>query len=285
MNEAGYSILLVALLVITGASYLVRVLRSGRARFERTDKHGGSAMLSKRFTEMGYWALQPIARAMIALGIRPNAITWMSGVLGVGAAFALSQGRFGIGAVLALASNFCDILDGLVARAMKMASDVGEVLDAAIDRWSDFLFLAGLVYFYRGDPVLLTMTLAAMGGSFMISYATAKAEALRVEPPRTAMRRPERSVYLVAGAALTPLSVKLLEVPPRFVAPIGLPMVVAIGVVALVSIVASIRAFVTITGRVRVREAAERKIAGLADERAEPQALDAKAKPSSAGGE
>jgi len=40
----------------------------------------------------------------------------------------------------------------------------------------------------------------------MVSYSTAKAEALHVTAPRGAMRRAERAVYLVAGAALTPLS-------------------------------------------------------------------------------
>ena len=39
----------------------------------------------------------------------------------------------------------------------------------------------------------------------MVSYSTAKAEALGVEPPRGAMRRQERAVYFVLGAALVPI--------------------------------------------------------------------------------
>ena len=38
----------------------------------------------------------------------------------------------------------------------------------------------------------------------MVSYSTAKAEALGVPAPRGAMRRQERAVYLVVGVALVP---------------------------------------------------------------------------------
>ena len=39
----------------------------------------------------------------------------------------------------------------------------------------------------------------------MISYASAKAEALQVIPPRGLMRRHERAVYLITGAGLSAL--------------------------------------------------------------------------------
>jgi hypothetical protein len=45
--------------------------------------------------------------------------------------------------------------------------------------------------------------MAAVGG-MMVSYSTAKAEALGVEPPRGAMRRQERAAACVLGATLVP---------------------------------------------------------------------------------
>ena len=45
----------------------------------------------------------------------------------------------------------------------------------------------------------------SMLASFMISYASAKAEALQAAVPRGLMRRHERAAYLTLGAGLTPL--------------------------------------------------------------------------------
>src|SRR5689334_16140696 len=133
MREEGYSLLLLGCALIASVSYAGRALSHGRARYGRTDKQGGSVFLGQRLLEMGYWVLQPIGQACVAIGIRPNTITWLSLMFGVAGAAALAQGRFGLGAVLALASNLCDALDGMVARATGVSSDSGEVLDAVVD--------------------------------------------------------------------------------------------------------------------------------------------------------
>ena len=46
----------------------------------------------------------------------------------------------------------------------------------------------------------------ALFGSLLITYSTAKAEALRITPPRGTMKRSDRITVLVTGAALTPLA-------------------------------------------------------------------------------
>ena len=98
-----------------------------------------------------------------------------------------------------------DILDGQVARMTNTGSDRGELLDAAVDRYTEFAFLGGLLLFYRTEVSLMVLTLAALVASFMISYTSAKAEALHVNPPRGLMRRHERAIYLITGAGLTAL--------------------------------------------------------------------------------
>ena len=80
-----------------------------------------------------------------------------------------------------------------------VSSDAGEVLDAAVDRYVEFFFLGGLMIYYRDIAALLILTLFALVGSFMVSYSSAKAEALHVPAPKGSMRRPERAVYLTAG--------------------------------------------------------------------------------------
>jgi phosphatidylglycerophosphate synthase len=163
-------------------------------------------------------------------------------------------GHFGFGAVFATISGFLDSLDGMVARSSGVASDAGEVLDAVVDRYVEFFFLSGLVVYYRQIPVLQVLALLALLGTFMVSYSTAKAEALGVEPAKGSMRRPERAVYLILGAALSALTIPWLETHGESGIHIGYPMVAALGLVALVANVSSIERFWSIATAVRRRE-------------------------------
>jgi CDP-diacylglycerol---glycerol-3-phosphate 3-phosphatidyltransferase len=195
---------LAAAALVLGIAYALRVFLAQPARDARIDRAGGSALLSKPVMQAGYWALRPIARACVALEIPANAVSWASLALAALAGIALAGGHFGVGAVLSVLSFGGDAVDGLVAREVGTASDSGEVLDAAVDRYAEFLVLGGVALFERSRPPLLLLALAAMAGGMMVSYSTAKAEALGVAPPRGAMRRQERAVYLVLGAALVP---------------------------------------------------------------------------------
>src|SRR6185437_2877167 len=145
-------------------------------------------------------------------------------------------------------------LDGMVARMTRVASDAGEVLDAAADRYVEFFFLAGLVIYYREIPGLMILALAALAGSFMVSYSTAKAEALRVEAPRGSMRRTERAVYLILGAALSPVTIPIFETDRIYGIAIGHPMVFALGLVAVLANLSAIERLYAVAKTVRQRE-------------------------------
>ena len=191
--------------------------------------------------QMGYWALDFIGRGLSAMGATANGISVASLVLGIGAGVALAFGHFGIGALLAVISALGDTLDGIVARLQGTASDAGEVLDAAVDRYEEFFFLGGIVVHVRQSAVGVSLVLFALLGSFMVSYASAKAEALRAQIPRGAMRRPERAAYLIVGAGLTPIVAPfvLSRVPEAATWLLELP---ALGAVALVALVANVSA-------------------------------------------
>ncbi|MGD0673940.1 MAG: CDP-alcohol phosphatidyltransferase family protein [Polyangiaceae bacterium] len=202
--DLACSVALAALAVVVIPAYMWRVVRSGAATDARIELAGGSPLLGKSAMEMGYWAMRPIARGLSALGAGANTVTWASLVLAFGAGIALSAGRFGIGAALSLVSSGCDALDGMIARQRATASDAGEVLDAAVDRYAELFFFAGVAIYERSSVLDLGLTLAATAGAVMVSYTTAKGEALGVDVPRGVMRRQERAVYLVAGAGLVP---------------------------------------------------------------------------------
>lgn len=203
--DLACSLALFIAVAVVGVAYVIRLTRTGRARHDRVDAEGDSAIVAKGAMEMFYWAAQPFAVGLARCGISANAVTWGSLAIGLGAGIALAMGHFGLGAALAVAAAVCDAVDGLIARHTRSASDSGEVLDAAVDRYVELAFLAGLAIHFRESIVWLSVTLAAIVGSFMVSYSTAKAEALHVTPPRGSMRRLERALLLIVGVALGPI--------------------------------------------------------------------------------
>ena len=253
-SDLKYTLLLAVVIGFLAIVYCVRVAMKGRVHFERIDRQGGSRLLAKGAMELGYWMLQPVARLLVWLRISPNQVSWASLAVGFLAGTFLAAGHFGFGALFATISGFLDSLDGMVARASGVASDAGEVLDAAVDRYVEFFFLSGLIVYYRDLPVLQVLSLLALLGSFMVSYSTAKAEAIKVNPPKGSMRRPERAVYLILGAASSSVTIPWLETYREPSVKVGLPMVVALGLVALVANISAIERFWSIAKAVRARE-------------------------------
>jgi phosphatidylglycerophosphate synthase len=223
--------------------YGVRIAARGVFHSDRVSKIGGTALIGRGLMDATYWAIEPVVRGLAALGVTPNGLTWSALVLGLGAGVALSVGWFGLATLLATMSTIGDILDGQVARLTNSGSNRGELLDAAVDRYTEFAFLAGLVIYLRTSWWQMALALGAVLASFMVSYASAKAEALQVTPPRGLMRRHERSTYLIAGIGLCPL------VGPALVdhgLPYDAPCIIALGVVAVIGNLAAVHRLVRI---------------------------------------
>jgi phosphatidylglycerophosphate synthase len=236
-------------------AYLLRTAIIGRRRHARSDADGGSVFLNKRTMEMVYWILDPLIDFLAALRITPNMVTLFSLVPAAGAGVAIGFGWFGLASVLAVIATFCDILDGLLARKTGVSSGAGEVIDAAVDRYGELFFFGGLVYYYRSHDQVLFIVLAAIVGSFMVSYATAKAEAMGVAAPRGAMRRGERAAYLIFGAAFTPVS-KALFANSASLALHECPIILAVTIVAVVSNISVVQRFGAINDLLRAKERA-----------------------------
>ena len=240
--------------------YLVRSAIVGRRRTARTEADGGSLFLNKRTMEMVYWVLEPLIDFLAALHITPNMVTLFSLLPAAGAGVALAFGWFGLASVLAVMATFCDILDGLLARKTGVSSNAGEVIDAAVDRYGEMFFLGGLVYYYRSHDQVLFIVLAAIIGSFMVSYVTAKAEAMGVPAPRGAMRRGERAAYLIFGAAFTPLSKAVFANSPSL-AVHELPIILALTIVAVVSNISVLQRLGAIIEALRAKDKASAEAA------------------------
>jgi phosphatidylglycerophosphate synthase len=248
-----FAALAYGILVGGGLLYGLRATLKGRARHERVDRDGGSVFVGKPFMEFGYWLMAPVVTSLDRLGVTPNGVTAFSVLPAAAAGFAVAFGWFGLGCLLATTAALADIVDGLLARRQGVSSDAGEALDAAVDRYSEFFFMTGLLVYYRGVLPLLLLSAFVLLGGYMVSYATVKAEALAVPAPRGSMRRAERAVYLFFGAGFTPLC-ELLVGPSRPLLVRQAPMIFALLIVAVVANLSVVGRFRAIIIAIRRRE-------------------------------
>jgi phosphatidylglycerophosphate synthase len=155
------------------------------------------------------------ARSMSGLArsrVTPNALT-AGGVLlcTAGAVVVYFEDRnelaaFWIGAALFIVGSILDILDGALARTSGKATPFGAFVDSMTDRVSEGVMLAAiaLVFMREGNQVALAFTFAAAVGSFLVSYARAKAEILGLRGDVGLGSRAERVVVISAGLILAP---------------------------------------------------------------------------------
>ncbi len=191
-----------ALAVLFLAAFIAFSVRSaihGRPHTARVEKAGGSILLSKYMMEYGLWVFGPVTRTAISLKVHPDFFSWSSLVLHVIAALLVAGGLFGYGAWVLVFGAFCDALDGAVARARGIASDAGEVLDAAIDRWAEMAVFFGYAWYYRHFWWTFVLAAGACVGAVMVSYARAKGESFGIDAAMGLMQRHERAVWLAVS--------------------------------------------------------------------------------------
>src|SRR5689334_16725675 len=158
-------------------------------------------------TRFEAWVRRHAEALITALGrtpLTPNQVT----VVGLGLTFfAAGLIAFGhlrwAGLVLILAAT-CDILDGALARSTNAAYPYGAFLDSTLDRYSEGAVYLGLAaYFVTINPPLqewlILATLAALAGSFLVSYVRARAQSLGFACKSGLFQRPERVVATLIG--------------------------------------------------------------------------------------
>ena len=226
-------------------------------RYRRVMQQGGTFFLDLNLMHAGYWMLQPLVRGCSRHGISATVVTWLSLLPALLAAVAAATGHWGFASWGLLAAALMDVMDGAVARAAGHSSPAGAVLDSVLDRYAEFLFFAGTFVFYRDNLAAQFIVMAALFGSFLVTYSTAKAEALGITPPRGSMKRSDRLALMVVGTGFTPFSQFWFEAPGGRNA---WPILVALGLIAVLANYSAIRRFVAIargaTERASTAEAA-----------------------------
>jgi CDP-diacylglycerol---glycerol-3-phosphate 3-phosphatidyltransferase len=109
-------------------------------------------------------------------------------------------------AALFVVGSILDILDGALARHSGKTTPFGAFVDSLSDRVSEGFVLGALalVFARQGNDVALAFCFAAVAGSFLVSYARAKAEMLGLRGDVGIGSRAERVVVISAGLILAP---------------------------------------------------------------------------------
>jgi len=155
----------------------------------------------------GYLRLiEPVADLLVRLRISPNVLTTVGTLCTVSGGIAFATGHIRTaGWIIGLTAIF-DVLDGTVARRTGKSTVFGAFYDSTLDRVADGALLGGIAWFYatnatyRSEP-MLAIAILGIVGTFLVSYARARAEALGIDAKVGVMQRPERVTLLSAPQA------------------------------------------------------------------------------------
>ena len=158
------------------------------------------------------------SRSIVGLArtrITPNALTTAGVSLCLAAAVVVyfeDSNKFlfyWLAAFVFVVGSILDILDGALARAGGKTTPFGSFLDSTTDRVGEGAMLGAiaLIFARHGNEVALGATIAAIAGSFLVSYTRAKAEALGLRGDVGLGSRAERVVAITAGLVLAPWGV------------------------------------------------------------------------------
>ena len=253
---------LVGAITAAGAVAWSSVGRARAPRFERIDRGGASVLLGTDVQRGAYWVAQPIGRALMRLRVSANAITLASVPLSALGALAFAGAHYGLGALLASVAFACDALDGLVARAAGTASEGGEILDVVCDRIGETLLLGGLAIAWHDSLPLLALVLLAGLGAQQVTFASTVALAYpraACAVPRGLMRRAERAVYLVGGAAASGVLSDMLPASGRAWA--VAPLAAALALVAVLANASAVHRFIALARALRAPSREQRHAA------------------------
>ncbi|HYM67311.1 MAG TPA: CDP-alcohol phosphatidyltransferase family protein [Patescibacteria group bacterium] len=149
---------------------------------------------------------------MSAIGrvpLTPNQVSVAGLILTFTAAGLVAFGHLRYAGVVLVFAGTCDILDGALARSTKASYPYGAFLDSTLDRYAEGAIYLGLAAYFVSiggslQRWLVLATLAALAGSFLVSYVRARAQSLGFTCETGLFARPERVVVTVIGLLLGP---------------------------------------------------------------------------------
>ncbi len=157
-------------------------------------------------------ALQPLAGWLTRRGLLPVQVTLAGSLFSLLAAGLIIADRLLPAGLVWLAAGLLDLLDGALARFQGTASASGAFLDSTLDRISEGVVFAAIVYHFavRDDAEGAALTALALLGSLLISYTRARAESLGAQCKIGLITRAERVLLLTLGLCLDQMQAVIL---------------------------------------------------------------------------
>ncbi|WP_311591145.1 phosphatidylinositol phosphate synthase [Trueperella bernardiae] len=159
-------------------------------------------MLSRSGRPLAKVIFGPIAKALVRMGVTPNAVTIVGGVASSAAALVLFPlGYLLVGALVVTILVIFDNLDGQMARMTSKSTKFGAFLDSTMDRFADGAIFAALAmwgYLQADEPtkawvVSGAIAAAVVGG--IVPYARARAEGVGYSASVGLAERADRLVF------------------------------------------------------------------------------------------
>lgn len=195
------------------------------------DLRRGDSVVPARVKESARGILAPVVRLAIALHLTPNTITVIGLLITIAASALVGAGWLIVGAAVLTAGSLLDAVDGALARAQGGGTAFGSFLDSTLDRASEAILYAGIATWFlttlEEPAVPVVAVFVALSGSFLVSYARARAEGIGLTAGVGLAPRTERLVLVIAGIALAGLGF----------APVLIGILVLIAVLTVVTVI------------------------------------------------
>lgn len=152
--------------------------------------------------------VDPIGRALLRIGLTPDAVT-LIGTAGVvaGAVVLFPLGHLLAGTLVITAFVLFDLIDGAMARARGYGTSFGVVLDATCDRIADGAVFGAIAYycFTTGKTATGVAALICLVTAQVISYVKARADSVQLPIGGALAERAERNLLGLFGTGLAGL--------------------------------------------------------------------------------
>jgi CDP-diacylglycerol--glycerol-3-phosphate 3-phosphatidyltransferase len=113
---------------------------------------------------------------------------------------------FWLGAVVFVVGSLADVLDGALARQSGKGTTFGAFIDSTTDRVGEAFMLGSIALVFARDDRqwAIAVAIAAIVGSFLVSYTRARAETLGLKGDVGIGSRAERVVVITGGLVFAP---------------------------------------------------------------------------------
>lgn len=159
------------------------------------------SLLRERLKSNVVSLLAPLLNWLSERRVTANQVSWAGLILGVVAAVWAGVGAFLLAGLFYLLCGIADLMDGALARRLSISSKTGAFIDSLADRVGEgLLHVALAVTFARWGMWLAVLAVGlSLTGSFLTSYARARAEGLGVDLKEAVVTRGERVMLLGVG--------------------------------------------------------------------------------------